>query len=967
MKIKTLKTSDSNKLNFGLDKDPDKKPTPSGIIYIPTAIGTKIPITYGGESVEDLSADEIFKRVIDNTGPMLKSTWEGLKAASINWFTNVAGPDAADAVVKSLTGRIGEIAKDRVIQDDKGNFVYEDSNKIIGNEANEFIVESFKEIDKAQKKIQYAGSLIKGGGLSTEGPSAKEFFGGALSTVQSLVTTMLPALATRGATIMPQMAGSMYGDYNLIKAKELYGDDPKALDKLVENNETEFSTPIALAYAAAAGEYVGIKGVGKAIAKSGLKGKNFIQHLRAAGGEGTTEWYQTGVEGYNQGLAEGKTATEAAEAAWESMSSPEGLEAFVQGAFGSGIITTTSSSLKKAYISARDNSEGVGILPKSMRDLASLKEKALETTDPDVREGIENQIIDKTEKIKNSVAKGNEIVENANKQEISVLADSHTALELYKTKASSLVAKLNAGTITQEEHDLALAGYVNEYKKSQEAAKSVISNISTKNQKISDTNKELIDVIKDPESKENEINLAKNKLVANNQGLINNIINKNFDPTKDTGLTREDFEAEANLIFSNLINTYKIDSGVPFGAYAKQNLQRRIPSIFEKFVETRITEEGEREIISKQDITETQIEDVVEQVEIDKPTITKLKTSLKLDDAIVTKVVSAVKKVFGTSLPEVTDKNFKKELTTSFKNELTDLVKRGGVFGNDNIEFKKFISENAENIYNSLPLTEMTKTFKPFIEKVLDPVTGKPLREKTAEGKNIFKKKNFNDIKDEFINYFTDTKLGSSTRSDRKTSIAKQIADQLARDEVVDIITDPEVSQKFKDIQELEGKVVPEDFLDRIVRSIDRGIEYLNKIQKSDKLYVGLGFPELAIQGVKLFLQTAKITLQAGKSLNTAFKKGIESAQNLFDAKEEKNKIKEILERNYKSEKDLQNNKVIENTLNEIDSIDQTEVGWKNVEENILNNFIKLANKDNNINIEQTEIAKNNNKILMFN
>jgi len=911
MKIKTLKTSDSNKLNFGLNKEPDKKPTPSGIIYIPTAIGTKIPITYGGESVEDLSADEIFKRVVDNTGPMLKSTWEGLKAASINWFQNVAGPDAADAVVKSLTGRIGEIAKDRVIQDDKGNFVYEDSGKIIGNEANEFMVESFKEIDKAQKKIQYAGSLIKGGGLSTEGPSAKEFFGGALSTVQSLVTTMLPALLTRGATIAPQMAGSMYGDYNLIKAKELYGDDPKALDKLVKNNEVEFSTPIALAYAAAAGEYVGIKGVGKAIAKSGLRGKNFIQHLRAAGGEGTTEWYQTGVEGYNQALAEGKTAAEAAEAAWESMSSAEGLEAFVQGAFGSGIITTTSSSLKKAYISARDNSEGIGIVPKSMRDLASLKEKALETTDPDVREGIENQIIDLTEKIKNSVAKGNEIVESANKQEISILADSQTALELYKTKASSLVAKLNAGTITQEEHDLALAGYVNEYKKSQEAAKNVISNISTKNQKISDTNKELIDIIKNPESKENEINLAKNKLVANNQGLINNIINKNFDPTKDTGLTREDFEAEANLIFSNLINTYKIDSGVPFGAYAKQNLQRRIPSIFEKFVETRITEEGEREIISKQDITETQIEDIVEQAEIDKPTITKLKTSLKLDDATINKVTDAVKKVFGTSLPAVTDKKFKKSFTDSIKNELTDLVKSEEIFGKDSIEFENFLKENAESIYNSLPLEVMTKSFAPFVEKQFDPATGKPLREATKEGKEIFNKKDFSEVKDDFINYFISKDLGSSTRSDRKTSIAKQIADQLARDEVVNILVkDPNVLEKFKQIQELEGKEVPSDLEGAILRIIDRIDSYLLERSKNNSLKVEIIPGITVLQNLfDAFIKQVKIGLEKG----LPFAKAVDNALNFaakyfYDAKsfeEFKTAVKKLNEKDFVDAKNL--------------------------------------------------------------
>ena len=53
----------------------------------------------------------------------------------------------------------------------------------------------------------------------------------------------------------------------------------------------------------------------------------------------------------------------------------------------------------------------------------------------------------------------------------------------------------------------------------------------------------------------------------------------------------------------------------------------------------------------------------------------------------------------------------------------------------------------------------MTKSFSAFTEKAVDPKTGKPIREKTKEGKEIFKKKDFNEVKDEFINCIYDKYL----------------------------------------------------------------------------------------------------------------------------------------------------------------------------------------------------------------
>ena len=309
---------------------------------------------------------------------------------------------------------------------------------------------------------------------------------------------------------------------------------------------------------------------------------------------------------------------------------------------------------------------------------------------------------------------------------------------------------------------------------------------------------------------------------------INKLVNQSFNAELDTSMTKDDLAASINLEFAKLINSYKIEEGVPFGAYVAQNLPRRLPAIFDKLVETKVNKEtGKKEIIGKQDVTELQIEDTVTEIQIDKPVIKKLKTALKLNDDVVNKITNAVRKVLGTSLPAVTDKKFKKALTDGFKDELTDLIKKDGVFGKDSKEYADFIRANAEAIYEALPLDVINKSFSAFAEKIVNPETGKQAREATEVGKGLSRKLPFAEVKDEFIDYFINRKLGSSTRSDRKTSIAKQIADQLARDEVVDVLLDPEVSQRFKDVQELQGKEVPKDFLDKIVDVLDRKIEYL--------------------------------------------------------------------------------------------------------------------------------------------
>ena len=445
------------------------------------------------------------------------------------------------------------------------------------------------------------------------------------------------------------------------------------------------------------------------------------------------------------------------------------------------------------------------------------------------------------------------------------------------------------------------------------AAPSSTTVVSEENKKIAIKNKDLIAIIKDPTLQEiindpestaiekgqaqKKITDAEGELFIANQGLINDVVNKKFDPSKDSGLEKESLIAEANIEFLELIKTFTPEKG-EFGSYARTYLNLRLNKSIAKLTGSQKNKEtGKFEMAPKQDITEMEVGEVVaeESTQVLDEVGTKLKAEFGLEEETVGKIKEAVTKVFGTSLPAVTDKGFKKKVIKAFKDELTDLVKKDGIFGKDSSEFAAFLEDNAEAIYKSLPLEVMTKSFSQFTEKQIDPKTGKPFRERTEAGKEIFVKKDFNDVKDEFINYFTDRGLKSAARSDRKTSIATQIADQLARDEVVGVLSDPKVAEKFKAVQELEGKKVPEDYLDRIVRELDRGLEWLQKQQQSDTLRFSLVVPELAAKALELFLKTfiaalknpkvQKTAKQVGKNttaLSIALKEAIKAVQNKY-------------------------------------------------------------------------------------
>ena len=167
--------------------------------------------------------------------------------------------------------------------------------------------------------------------FETKFASGKELVGGVFNAISGIVSTAIPAALTRGASLFPQVAAPMYVDYNLEKAKSLYGDNPESVGKLVRNGETEISTPLVLGGIATGLEYVGFKGVAKGlIGRTGMM-KPVVSMVLTQNKEGLTELGQLGTETINKGLGSGKSLGASMVDALEVMASKEGVNNYLMG------------------------------------------------------------------------------------------------------------------------------------------------------------------------------------------------------------------------------------------------------------------------------------------------------------------------------------------------------------------------------------------------------------------------------------------------------------------------------------------------------------------------------------------------------------------------------------------------------------------------------------------------------------
>lgn len=702
---------------------------------------------------------------------------------------------------------------------------------------------------------------------------------GLLGSVVNVGGSVAYGLGTAATGYFMDFTANNYVSFNegLAKRKN------KTLEQLILDDEANISAPVALAglqtaaEALAFGKITGkLSKVTKKASEKAMFNNKSLDIISTGRDEAITEIAQFGLEEYNKVLGESGDNIKAAGAFFSAIGSQEGLESGIQGFAGGAGIKGSRYMLNAANkLRASVDKEGI---ENDISELSKLNKKLSEAKDEVVKEGIQKSIDEVNQKLSNRIIKGNSILPNFSNKDINEISNMDDLATAQVKRAQELKAKLDANTITTEEYNVALEGFKKSYLEAKNRIQGVKENANDRsNKEAQKVNKLYEEKGKEGIAEILELYKPMAKRIASK---YRNVPGFEMDLMVDEILT-----GERGIL--DLINSYKPETNVPLSAYVN------------KFAATRGIEAAQRNLKQEFELDVTEAKGVTDtttietQIEVKEQAKTEIKTELAKDlnlaEETQNEVVTAVEKTLGTKLPAVTDKNFKAALTKGLRTELTNTFKK--VFGRT-AAYEQFLRDNFEKIYPAIPQETINKKFKEFNEPVLDK-DGKQVRERTAEGKKVFKKKDIS--KAEFIKYFLNAP--GNVKGARKTSLAEVMADEIGLDNVLTSLSKPEVVEKFKAIQELQGQEVPSNFIEIISEKIDRAINYIEEWQKSNILRTDPGFA-IAAEFVKKVLQSIKLSIKAGVAITEAIKKAVDEASKIFKtqptAQEKTEYVKEI-------------------------------------------------------------------------
>jgi len=323
---------------------------------------------------------------------------------------------------------------------------YNEKQKQYRKEAEKVITEQYNKLNKLDFKDTGVG-IVAGAKQGDPASLIAGVFGAGISMAE----TAIPAALTYGASLPLQVAAPMYTEYNKAKAKAIYGEDPDAIDKLINNNQTEIAIPLALG--AVATDYIrSMPGKGTQLAKLMWTGNK----------EGFTEVGQLGIETLNDNLAQGKTIQEASKEAWDIMASDKGLEMWLNGFLGSSQMSIAGRAVNRAL---RSDNTSVKELNNKINNLADLNNKYYNTTKKEVKEAIKLDIKEAESDLKNYIVEKRKISEILNEDQKSELISILNKKDNIKNKIESLNNQLNNNNINRKEFGYAIRGLNNQDKK----------------------------------------------------------------------------------------------------------------------------------------------------------------------------------------------------------------------------------------------------------------------------------------------------------------------------------------------------------------------------------------------------------------------------------------------------------------------------------------------------------------------
>ena len=360
-------------------------------------------------------------------------------------------------------------------------------------------------------------------------------------------------------------------------------------------------------------------------------------------------------------------------------------------------------------------------------------------------------------------------------------------------------------------------------------------------------------------------------LIASNKlhPLINNNLAR-FGVPKEQ-VTDEFYEDVKSQLFERSLQRFNPEKNDDLGGFVIDELQRfAIPDIVNQYksqgrfqtteqVEAAPTEGRVRPM---QIAEETTTEDVVERAEEQEFKVQdktfREKLGIEKGSDLYNSVIDSVRRTFGTKLPPVTNKKFRRTLIDRFRRELMKPVKD---FIGKGEKYKDFVFNNSELILQKIPTRELVRLErreenKIFAEIVSENSSPKQVDDAVSKGlyllpgasrdssPTIYRK--IETTPEQLWNFLTGN--SNDINSARKTALSERLAQELALDATMMVLKDPEFNliAKVEEVSVMMGEPFPENYDAELgaiierdpsitrfsVNSIDRGElfenEYIN-------------------------------------------------------------------------------------------------------------------------------------------
>ena len=605
------------------------------------------------------------------------------------------------------------------------------------------------------------------------------------NAVASFGTSAIEAVATGGVGLAVDMVQGSVQDYTQERADEL----GQSYEETANQLGSEIIVPVALGAIAYRFEKAGLKGVGKAIKglAPGAK-KAIITTLNAAGKEGGTEFAQGVVESFNRGFA-GKRSLDEGVDSVTTFLEEEALETFLQGAVGGGVTAGGGRSARKAASQLRSN-EAERSIVETTEKISKIDEQL---NDPNVSDD-QKKILKRARtslenKFKEAIKEPNKDVRKLNDDQINQI--NKRGDKINKLRKELQEFEKEAEGLNQDEAADAVREDINDkIQKEIDGINKVYENRSTTNVRDEDgalyTGNPAVEAIFEGKQR-GEISQSEAATVAYEyEGLARKTAKQLFrqhPEFTEQGYSFEDFVSDLQYgrpgrqseSLIGLAKTYEPGKG-SFSGYASKYLRERGKGILEQAV-------GKKAEAAGKSIDQTEGFDIGYEQEFEtgsQPVAAKkLVKKLGYSQETANKFEEAVSKVLNSKkLKTATKQGFDKALTAAGREVLAKPIQEQ--LGKKD-EFFRNLQQNADNYLKLIPKISLANSRGETQKWAETPPT-----------------------KEEFINYFRGLDVPASTRTDRKKSLAKFIADGIFAETAGELLLDPVVQKQFELVQQFK-------------------------------------------------------------------------------------------------------------------------------------------------------------------